>query len=162
MSGLRRYSLRISSAGYMTASQKISARYVPAMVNPRSGCVLGELGTFGSCLPPRMELPLHLVDSLSLAFNVTHIGPWAGNAGSNPQPFNCGIDYFINTAAPITPEDGAYVADTQGPYIHGVRAVMQANAMMVIWKTDEPADGRLDYGTTTSYGSFRTHSYGLL
>ena len=32
--------------------------------------------------------------------------------------------------------------------------------MMVIWKTDEPADGRLDYGTTTSYGSFRTHSYG--
>ena len=49
---------------------------------------------------------------LHSCFNLLLIGPWAGNAGSNPQPFNCGIDYFMNTAAPITPEDGAYKADT--------------------------------------------------
>ncbi len=36
---------------------------------------------------------------------VNQVGPFAGNAGSNPA-HTAVIDYFFNTAAPIAPEDG--------------------------------------------------------
>ncbi len=40
------------------------------------------------------------------ALTLTAIGPFAGNAGSNPPAFNALIDYFFTTAAPLTPKIG--------------------------------------------------------
>jgi len=51
---------------------------------------------------------------------VTAIGPVAGNAmsGSNPAPqFTAQVDYFFNTAAPISPADGGLPAPPNTPLI---------------------------------------------
>ena len=45
---------------------------------------------------------------------LTAIGPFAGNAGSNPPAFNALIDYFFNTAAPLTPRIGEIAGIRQG------------------------------------------------
>lgn len=36
---------------------------------------------------------------------VTSVGPFAGNAGSNPPQYTALVDYFFNTTFPISPED---------------------------------------------------------
>ena len=55
-------------------------------------------------------------------------------------------DFTFTTAAP----------DTTPPVICGVAAPAPArSAATVTWSTDEAADGRVEYGTTTAYGSSR-------
>jgi regulation of enolase protein 1 (concanavalin A-like superfamily) len=44
--------------------------------------------------------------SFTFAMTVAKVGPYAGNAGSPPPAWTATVDYFFNTAAPITPEDG--------------------------------------------------------
>lgn len=44
--------------------------------------------------------------AFSRAMTVTAVGPYIGNAGSNPPAFTGNIDYFFNTFSPIDPEDG--------------------------------------------------------
>jgi hypothetical protein len=51
---------------------------------------------------------------------VTAVGPVGGNAmsGSNPAPqFTAQVDYFFNTAAPISPADGGLPAPAKAPLI---------------------------------------------
>ncbi len=43
--------------------------------------------------------------SFTRAMTVSSIGPWAGNAGSPAPAFTALIDYFFNTASPLSPED---------------------------------------------------------
>ncbi|MCP4424319.1 MAG: DUF1349 domain-containing protein [Chloroflexi bacterium] len=45
------------------------------------------------------------------ALQVNQIGPFVGNAGSNPA-HTAIIDYFFNTASPINPEDGQTISHT--------------------------------------------------
>lgn len=92
-----------------------------------------------------------LADSFVQALNVTRIGVFAGNAGPNPAPFTSKIDYFFNGDSPIVPEEGTPVNDNLGPLIYNVSHVVQPNAMVVRWKTDEPANGTVEWGATTSY-----------
>jgi hypothetical protein len=42
----------------------------------------------------------------SHAMTVTSVGTYIANAGPNPPAFTGNIDYFFNTASPISPEDG--------------------------------------------------------
>jgi hypothetical protein len=56
---------------------------------------------------------------------LTAIGPFAGNAGSNPPAFNALVDYFFNTAAPLTPRIGEVTgllqtADAGTPTAYGL------------------------------------------
>ena len=56
---------------------------------------------------------------------LTAIGPFAGNAGSDPPAFNALIDYFFNTAAPLTPRIGEIAemrqsADAGTPATYGL------------------------------------------
>ncbi|MGA9118076.1 MAG: T9SS type A sorting domain-containing protein [Bacteroidota bacterium] len=91
-------------------------------------------------------------------FNITKIGPWAGNAGSVVRQWTSVVDYFMNTDAPIASEDGATnVADNKAPYIHNVRTVTASNAIVVSWNTDASANGGVNYGTTPSYGNSNGH-----
>ncbi len=85
------------------------------------------------------------------AMTVNAAGPFVANAGSSTPAFTGVIDYVFNAASPIEPEDGATVIDTEPPVIFGVEVLTAADSILVKWKTDEPADGRLDYGLTTSY-----------
>ncbi len=94
-----------------------------------------------------------LADSFAQALTVTKIGAFAGNAGPNPLPFTADIDYFFNNDSPILPEDGTPVADNLGPMIYNVNAVVKPNAMVIRWKTDEPTDGVIEWGSTASYGN---------
>ena len=52
--------------------------------------------------------------SFSYVLNVTSIGPFVGNAGTNPPAFTGLIDYFFNTSSIIYPED---TPDTTPPNI---------------------------------------------
>ena len=94
-----------------------------------------------------------LADSFVHALNVTRIGLFAGNAGPNPSAFTMKADYFFNSDSPVVPEEGTPVADNLGPYIYNVAYIAQPNAFMVKWKTDEPANGTVEWGTTAAYGS---------
>jgi regulation of enolase protein 1 (concanavalin A-like superfamily) len=100
-----------------------------------------------------------LADSFVQALNVSRIGAFAGNAGPNPAQFTMKMDYFFNNDSPIVPEEGTAVTDNLSPLIYDLRSFVQPNGMVVSWKTDEPADGQVDWGTTTAYTSTPvTHS----
>ncbi len=92
-----------------------------------------------------------LADSFVHALNVTKIGLFAGNAGPNPSAFTMKADYFFNGDSPVVPEEGTPVTDNLSPLVYNVRMVTQPNCAVVYWKTDEPADGQIDWGTTTAY-----------
>jgi regulation of enolase protein 1 (concanavalin A-like superfamily) len=93
-----------------------------------------------------------LADSFVQALTVSKIGVFVVNAGPNPAPFTSSIDYFFNNDSKITPEDGSPVADNLGPLIYNVSSVVKPNAMVIRWKTDEPADGMVEWGSTSAYG----------
>jgi regulation of enolase protein 1 (concanavalin A-like superfamily) len=79
---------------------------------------------------------------------LANIGPFAGNCcGSTAPAFTAAIDYFFNTASPISPEDGG------GPAITNVSAVPAAGGATITWTTDRAATTQVKYGLTTSYGS---------
>mgnify|MGYP001348422294 FL=1 len=97
--------------------------------------------------------------SFPYAMQVTAVGPFAGNAahGSGVAPaFTARIDYVFNSAIPIDPEDGAVVEDTQPPALFDLQLDPAVDAIMVRWRTDEPANARVRWGLTTDYelGSF--------
>ena len=87
------------------------------------------------------------------ALNVSKIGLYAINAGNSPQTFTMIADYFMNLDAPIANDSLTNVTDTQPPMIYSVQFKTAPDAIEVNWKTDEPANGTVDYGSTTSYGS---------
>lgn len=106
------------------------------MMTSKDGVIFDTMGTFTHGLA------------------VTKVGLYTINAGTNAQTFTMIADYFFNSDSPIDPEDGATnVTDTQGPLVHGVRFRPGPNAIQILWRTDEPANGTVDYGTTPSYGT---------
>ncbi len=111
------------------------------MMTSRDGVTFDTMGTFTQALA------------------VSKIGLYAINAGTVPPAFTMIADYFFNVDSPIVPEDGATnVTDTQGPMVYAVRFKSAPDAIEVDWRTDEPANGGIDYGTTTSYGATVTQS----
>ena len=55
----------------------------------------------------------------------------------------------------------AIVPDTTGPAFTNIGAAVTSTAATVAWTTNEPADSRVEYGLTTSYGSFSPLSSAL-
>lgn len=94
-----------------------------------------------------------LADSFVYALTVSKVGLSVGNAGPNPSAFTTSVDYFFNADSVINPEDSSPKADVLSPLIYDTKYYISPNTLLVYWKTDEPADGRIDYGTTTGYGS---------
>jgi hypothetical protein len=93
--------------------------------------------------------------TFTLAMTVTKVGLYAGNAGTIPPAFTMLADFFFDNAVPVNPEDpvGA-VTDLLKPFIYNLASVAGGTAVRVTWKTDELAKSRIEYGTTTGYGSF--------
>ncbi len=91
----------------------------------------------------------------SQAMTVTKVGPYGLNAGIKAADFSAVVDYFHNLDSIKAADDSTPApADTIPAYVHGVRLLkIASNAMQVAWNTDKPTDGKLEYGTTMSYGS---------
>ena len=56
-------------------------------------------------------------------------------------------------ALPVAPEDGGTVSDVLPPYMYNMTTLAGGSAIRVTWKTDERSKSRIEYGTTTGYGS---------
>ncbi len=84
---------------------------------------------------------------------VSALGPFVGNFGdgSNAPAHTAVIDYFFNGASPIVPEDDGEVMDTIPPYIYQVTYDNAYTTLYVSWRTDEPATGFVEYGTTQDF-----------
>ncbi len=90
---------------------------------------------------------------------VSKIGLYAINAGTTPQSLTMIADYFWNMDVSLASQDAATnVTDTQGPLVYAVRYKPAPDAIQVSWRTDEAANGTVDYGTTTGYGQTVTQS----
>ena len=93
---------------------------------------------------------------------VTKVGVYAGSAvgGGGAPAHTVLVDYFQNNATPIASEDGnSSVVDTFKPLTYNIQTVSTSSSIQVNWKTDEAANGRVEYGTTASYElGFQTHA----
>jgi regulation of enolase protein 1 (concanavalin A-like superfamily) len=73
----------------------------------------------------------------------TSMGVFVGNAG-NPAPMHTGvIDYFYNTAAPIS--------DKTAPVISDIQVTPGDTTATITWTTNEPAHSRVAHGRTAAY-----------
>jgi len=102
--------------------------------------------------------------SFSYALVVNQIGPYVGNCcGSTSPAFTAYVDYFFNTASPISPADGGMWGSTNPPVISGTSATSIASSgATIVWTTDQFSSSRVDYGTTTGYGSFVSNASSVL
>ena len=98
------------------------------------------------------------------ALVVNQIGPYAGNCcGSSSPAFTEYIDYFFNTASPITPADGGMWGGTTPPTISGISVTgIASTGATILWTTNKFSSSRVDFGTTTSYGIFVSNSTSVL
>ena len=76
------------------------------------------------------------------ALNVTAIGPYAGNSGSNPPAFTSRVDYFRDVPPDLTP-----------PAISAIASQPTGVGATVTWTTDEPSTSEIVYGPTAAYES---------
>ncbi|MGA8871639.1 MAG: hypothetical protein WB460_10910 [Candidatus Acidiferrales bacterium] len=94
------------------------------------------------------------------ALTVNQVGPFAGNCCSSWSPaFTAYVDYFFNSASPISPADGGMWLGASAPVVSGISATSVTSAGAAIaWTTDQFANSRVDYGTTGTYGAFVSDS----
>jgi chitodextrinase len=93
--------------------------------------------------------------SFSFSLAVNEVGLFAGNVGQPPPAFTALVDYFrvVGEGAPPPPPP-----DEDPPVISGVAVSAGTTAATVTWSTNEPADSRVEYGTTSAYGATRSSS----
>ena len=102
--------------------------------------------------------------TFNYALVVNQIGPYVGNCcGSASPAYTAYIDYFFNSASPISPADGGMWGGTTAPTISGISASsVSSTGATIAWATNQFSSSRVDYGTTTSYGSFVSNSASVL
>ncbi len=66
------------------------------------------------------------------------------------------IGAFASGGSTTTPEPEP--SDTKEPTVTGLNAAPASDGAKITWTTDEPASSRVEYGTTTAYGSVATAS----
>jgi len=89
--------------------------------------------------------------SFSHTLAVGAAGVFAGNAGSSAPPHTAIVDYFFNTASPISPEDANVPVDNIAPVISNIQTFIGPAEARISWVTDEPATAQLNYGATLAY-----------
>ena len=91
---------------------------------------------------------------------VSSMGPFAANHGSgnNAPAYTAEVDYFFNTASPISPEDDGAEADTWVPFIHTIKNQAGGTSLTITWYTDELSIGAVDLGLNSSYGTTETET----
>ncbi len=79
------------------------------------------------------------------------VGVFAENAGGSAPQHIAVIDYFFNTASPISPEDANVPVDEVAPIMNNIQTSIQSGEVLVSWVTDELATAQANYGETLSY-----------
>ena len=105
----------------------------------------------------------NISSSFNFTIDVSQVGVFAGNAGSNAPNFTAKIDYFFNTAAPIEPEDGL----SGLPFASFESFVDMNNPLKIIFDATESydPDGSIvlyewDFGDSfTGYNQMVSHTY---
>jgi uncharacterized repeat protein (TIGR01451 family) len=87
--------------------------------------------------------------TFSQTLTANRVGPYAGNNAPSPA-FVGSVDYFFNSASPISPEDGGGIG------ISLLSVTPTANSATVAWSTDRTSSSQVNYGATSSYGSSTT------
>jgi len=83
---------------------------------------------------------------------VNSAGVFAGNVGGSGAPEHTAVvDYMFSTDLTVEPEDGVVTADNTAPFIRDIKKIAGSDQFQILWETDEPATGVIDYGVTTSY-----------
>ena len=102
--------------------------------------------------------------SFSYSLVVNQIGPYAGNCcGTTSPAFTAYVDYFFNSASPISPADGGMWNGTTAPVISSISATsVTPTGATVSWTTNQFSNSRVDYGTTTGYGTALSNSTSVL
>ena len=102
--------------------------------------------------------------SFSYSLVVNQIGPYAGNCcGTSSPAFTSYVDYFFNSASPISPADGGMWNGTTAPVISSISATsVTPTGATISWTTNQFSSSRVDYGTTTGYGSMVSNSTSVL
>ncbi len=102
--------------------------------------------------------------SFSYSLVVNQMGPYAGNCcGTSSPAFTSYVDYFFNSASPISPADGGMWNGTTAPVISSVSATsVTSTGATISWTTNQFSSSRVDYGTTTSYGTALSNSTSVL
>ena len=90
------------------------------------------------------------VGSFDDVLAVSSVGVYAGNSGSNPPAFSAKVDYLFDSATPIVLEDGG---DKTAPVISGVSVLPTSSRAVVSYATHGATTGRVEFGTSSSYGS---------
>jgi regulation of enolase protein 1 (concanavalin A-like superfamily) len=85
------------------------------------------------------------------------VGNGAGNSGTVP-PHTALVDYFFNSGVSNPPEDGGTVTDLTGPLAYNILSSPGISSLDIQWKTDESAQGIIQYGPTKSYGKSVSHA----
>jgi regulation of enolase protein 1 (concanavalin A-like superfamily) len=102
---------------------------------------------------PSATSAFQTIGTVTDALTVSTVGVYAGNSGSPAPAWQSLVDYFFNTASPISPEDGqSGGGDTTPPAISQVAVQPSTSSAVVTWKTDELSTGSVDYGASSSYG----------
>ena len=90
--------------------------------------------------------------SFNQPLTVSSVGIYAANDESAPHTMIA--DYFFETSAPISPEDGGAGGDATPPVVSNVQVDVTSSTATLAWQTDEPGTSRVDYGLDAGYGSF--------
>ena len=89
--------------------------------------------------------------SFTHTLTVGTVGVFAGNAGGSAPQHIAVIDYFFNTASPISPEDANVPVDEIAPIVNNIQTSIQSGEVLVSWVTDELAIAQANYGEALSY-----------
>jgi glucose/arabinose dehydrogenase len=116
--------------------------YIVSYLAPQGGYALNTNYFATTFTSPPLRLLASGVDGPNGLFLYT---PTSAFPTQNAGPANYWVDVVFN--APFTP-------DITPPVVTAVQATaIMTNTASIIWTTNEPADGQVEYGTTTAYGT---------
>jgi regulation of enolase protein 1 (concanavalin A-like superfamily) len=91
--------------------------------------------------------------SYTHALAVTSAGVFVANhsdSGDSPA-FTATVDWVELASAPLVDEDAQTSPDLHAPFIHRIETQPGPGGLAVSWRTDEPAEGRVEFGETPLY-----------
>ncbi len=138
------------TGGPSTPSIKINKAVAPKLTAPLY-MRINRTGNVWTMMSSKTGTTFDTIGTFTQALTVSKIGLYVVNAGTPPSPFTMICDYFQNLDSPIDNDALTNVQPgTQGPMIYGIHFITAPDAIDVLWRTDIPATGTLEYGTTSS------------
>ncbi len=148
-------------------SREISVSNRPFDDVPPETTITAGLAPGGLVCPGDVKLEFEGVDAIAPAYTLVYRwrldgGPWSEHAAEVSVTLTGLVSgqhtFEVAAADPDanedpTPASRTFTVDTTAPSVSGVSASPAATTAVVTWTTNEPANSRVQYGTTESLGS---------